>query len=117
MSENSQSFKIKKGVRQGCVLYPVFFNMYSEELINEALQDETGLAVNGVIINNIRLADDTVLLANIEDLQRQIDKVNESYTASGMQLNAKKTKVMVLEKQPGTEITTKSNGGSIRTRK
>ena len=52
-SEDSQSFKIEKGVRQGCVLSPVFFNLYSEELINEALQDETGLVVNGVVINNI----------------------------------------------------------------
>ena len=38
-SEDSQSFKIEKGFRQGCVLVPLFFNMYSEELINEALQD------------------------------------------------------------------------------
>ena len=38
--------------------------MYSEELINEVLHDETGLAVNGMIIYNIQFADDTVLLAN-----------------------------------------------------
>ena len=110
-SEDSQSFKIEKGVRQGCVLSPVFFNMYSEELINEALQDETGLVLNGVVINNIRFVDDTVLLANTEeDLQRQVDKVNESCATFGMELNAKKTKVMVMEKQPGTKITIKSNG-------
>ena len=65
-SEDSRSFKIEKGVRQGCVLSPVFFNMYSEELINEALQDESGLEVNGMTINNIRFADDTVLLASTE---------------------------------------------------
>ena len=62
-------------------------------------------------INNIQFADDIVLRANTEeDLQRQIDKVNESCTAFGMELNAKKIKVMVMEKQPGTKITIKSNG-------
>ena len=84
---------------------------FSEELINEALQNDAGLVVNGMAINNIRFADDTVLLAGTEEeLQRQIDKVNESCTAFGMELNAKKTKVMVMEKQPGTEVTIKSNG-------
>ena len=70
-SEDSRSFKVEKGVRQGCVLSPLFFNKDSEELINEALQDEAGLVLNGVVINNIRFVDDTVLLANTEeDLQR-----------------------------------------------
>ena len=79
--------------------------------ISHIVQDETGLVVNGVVINDIRFADDTVLLANTEeDLQRQIDKVNESCAAFGMEVNAKKTKVKVMEKQPGTKITIKSNG-------
>ena len=95
-SEDSQSFKIEKGIRKGCLVSSVF-NMYSEEVINEALQDGTGLVVNRVVINNIRFADDTVLLANTEeDSQRQVDKVNESCAAFGMELNAKKTKVMVM---------------------
>ena len=63
-----------------------------------------------MVINSIRFADDTVLQANIEeDLQRQVDKVNESCAACGMELNVKKTKVMVMEKQPGMKITIKSN--------
>jgi len=44
--------------------------MYSEELINEALQDKDGLIVNEMIINNIRFADDTVLLANTEEVYK-----------------------------------------------
>ena len=44
-----------------------------------------------MIINNIRFAGDTVLLASTEEeLQRLIDKMNESCTAYGMELNAKK---------------------------
>ena len=64
-----------------------------------------------MVINNIRFADDSVLLANTEDdLQRHVDKVNESCTAFGMELNVKKTKGMVMEKQPRMKITIKSNG-------
>ena len=65
-------------------------------------------------IYNIRFADDTVLLAGTEEeSQRQLDKVNESCTAFGMELNAKKTKAMVMEKHPGTEVTIKSNGKAL----
>ena len=36
-SEDSRSFKIEKNLRQVCILSPVFFNMYREELINGVL--------------------------------------------------------------------------------
>ena len=46
-------------------------------LIKEALQDESGLEANGVIIYNIKFADDTALPASTEeDLQGLIDKIN-----------------------------------------
>ena len=52
--------------------------------------------------------DDTVLLAGAEeDLQRIIDRINESCTVYGMELNAKRTKVLVMEKQPGTKTVIK----------
>ena len=41
----------------------------------------------------MQVADDTLLLANTEeDLQRQIDELNESCTAFGMELSVKKDK-------------------------
>ena len=64
-----------------------------------------------MVINNIRFADVTVLLATTdEDLQRQVDNVNEICAAFGLELNAKNAKVIVMEKQPGTKMTIKSNG-------
>ena len=41
--------------------------MHIEELIHEALQDESGLELNGMIINNIRFPDETILLESTEE--------------------------------------------------
>ncbi|XP_060531555.1 uncharacterized protein LOC132705138 [Cylas formicarius] len=73
----SAEFSVGRGVRQGCILSPLLFNVYSEHLFKEALDDtEDGLVVNGQIINNLRYADDTVLVADTaEGLQRLVDRV------------------------------------------
>ena len=79
--------------------------MYSEELIQEALDDTRGKKVNGVTITDIRYADDTIIIAETEhDLQVMITRLNETCKIYGMELNAKKTKVMVIERFSGTKI-------------
>ena len=89
----SKQISIKKGVRQGCILSPVLFNLYSEELINEALEDEEGVKLNGIGITNIRYADDTILIADSEDkLQTMLNKVVDACSNFGMELNVKKTR-------------------------
>lgn len=99
-NELSEDIEIRRGVRQGCVLSPALFNLYSEEIIQEALTEEmAGIKVNGRPINNLRFADDTVLIAEcLEDLQRMIDQVVKSSEENGLTLNEKKTKLMVISK-------------------
>lgn len=67
----SEAIIIKRGVRQGCILSPLLFNLYSETIFREALQGvQRGIKINGVIVNNLRYADDCVVLAdNLADLQ------------------------------------------------
>ena len=43
----------------------------------------------------------------------KIDKENKSCTAFGMEVNERKTKVMVIEKQPRTELTIMSSGTAL----
>lgn len=102
----SKKIEIRRGVRQGCVLSATLFNIYAEEIMRKALEDETvGVKVNGIAINNIRYADDTVLVAtNLVDLQRLINKVTIASEEWGLSLNTKKTKYMVMTK------TTQGNG-------
>ena len=76
-NETSEEITIKRGVRQGCILSPCLFNIYTEYLIREALEDGEGININGQNITNIRYADDTIILAESEQqLQNMIDKLS-----------------------------------------
>ncbi|XP_044742375.1 uncharacterized protein LOC123304878 [Chrysoperla carnea] len=99
---NTKNIRIEKGVRQGCVLSPIFFNVYAEYIINEAIEKlDIGVKFNGVRVNNLRYADDTVLLSSSEvELQTLISKVAAVSEQHGLKLNIKKTSCMVFSKDP-----------------
>ena len=54
-------FQIGKGVRQGYILLPCSYNLYTEYIMRNAGVDEAqaGIKIAGRIINNLRYADDT----------------------------------------------------------
>ena len=52
--------QIKRGVRQGCVMSPDLFSLYSEVIMRN-IENMPGIAVGGHNINNLRYADDTYL--------------------------------------------------------
>ena len=62
-------FQIGKGVRQGCILSPCLFNFYAEYLMRNAGLDEAqaGIKTARRNINNLRYADDTILMAESEE--------------------------------------------------
>ena len=86
-----------KGVCQGCILSPYLFNFYAEYIMKNTGLDEAqaGIKIVGRNINNIRYADDTILIAESEEqLKSLLMKVKEESEKFGLKLNIQKTKIM-----------------------
>ena len=62
-------FQINKGVHQGYILSPCLFNFYAEYIMRNPGLDEAqdGIKIAGRNINNIRYADDTILMAESKE--------------------------------------------------
>ena len=56
---------------------------------------KAGIKISGSNINNFRYANDTILMADIEEeLKRLLMKVKEESEKAGLKLNIQKTKIM-----------------------
>ena len=66
-------FQIGKGVHQGCILSPCLFNFYAEYIMRNAALDEAqaGIKIARRNINNLRYADDTILMAKSEEEHKE----------------------------------------------
>ncbi|KAL4313144.1 hypothetical protein GQ457_01G007670 [Hibiscus cannabinus] len=102
----SSTFRIKRGLRQGCPLSPFLFNLVGEALsmlITKATQldlfrgVEVGKNTNGnwLIVSHIQFADDLIIFSEAkEESIRNIKRMLKIFElASGLRLNLKKSKL------------------------
>ena len=95
--EQQIGFKSEKGICQGCILSPCLFHLYAEYIMQNARLDETqaGIKTAGRIINNLRYADDTTLMAESEEeLKSLLMKKKEESEKVNLKLNIQKTKII-----------------------
>ena len=62
----------------------------------ELEEAQTGIKIAGRNINNLRHADDTILMAESKELRSLLMKVKEESEKVGLKLNVQKTKIMHL---------------------
>ena len=88
-------FKIGKGVWKGYILSPCLFNLYVEYIIWSAGLEEqqAGIRIAGRNINNLRYANDTMLMAESEELKILLMKVKEETEKAGLKLSIQKMKI------------------------
>ena len=94
--EETDNIDIGKGVRQGCILSPLLFNIYAENIMREALEEwESGISIGGRMVTNLRYADDTTLLAGTKEyLIELVERVRRASEKAGLYLKVGKTNVL-----------------------
>ena len=94
--ENGEWFRTDVGTRQGDPLSPLLFIAYLDRVMDQVRQNTCGVNISGVLINNLRFADDIDLIdEDISSLQRQIELTKTAAEQAGLILNINKTKTMV----------------------
>ena len=82
--------------RQGYILSSCLFDLYAEYIMRNAGLNEAqvGIKIAGRNINNLRYADDTILMAESEELKSLLMKVKEESEKVDLKLNIQKTQIL-----------------------
>ena len=102
MGDNlTESFSIDQGVKQGCILSPLLFNIFISDLSKSLDEGNSDPVLIDEIkkLNSLIWADDLLLLSESENGLRTMLKNLEKYTnANLIQVNPDKTKRMIFNK-------------------
>ena len=92
------------GLKQGCPLSPLLFNIYINDIANylDDTPENSSIQLQGTTITHFLYADDLVILSDFKKgLQRKLDKMTKFEEDKDLAVNIKKTKVMIFNKKGG----------------
>ncbi len=88
-------FPVNSGLRQGCSLSPLLFNMFVNDLALRIKSLGKGVCINDEHISLLLYADDLVLIAeNEDDLQHMLNELSCWCSANSMHINTAKSNVV-----------------------
>ena len=99
-NQHSPSFKTNKGVRQGCVLSPLLFNIFLADLppILDSSNENVKIDADNKI-SCLLWADDILILSESENgLQTKLNALEKYCDTNKLSVNTKKTQCMIFNK-------------------
>lgn len=103
----TEEIRLNKGLKQGCSLSPVLFNIYIDQALNLWYKkcSEMGIPIEDKTLHSLLFADDQVIFAGDEDdMIYMVNKLMEEYRKWGLNINLQKTEYMCLGKDVGDLI-------------
>ena len=86
-----------RGVRQGCILSPILFAIYTEELAVRVKEKGLGMKVGNERLSLLMYADEIIILSeNGNDLQLMLGVVNEYSVELGLKFGMDKGQIMIV---------------------
>nr|CAH8857021.1 unnamed protein product [Trichobilharzia regenti] len=118
----TESFKVRTGVGQGCLLSPMIFLIAADWIMRQtAGNEETGIKwTHTKNLEDLNFADDDICLIShkLEDIQVKSNKLAiEEASKIGLQVNIEKTEVMKIPGQHRQQQQQQSTGVNGRNRK
>ncbi|XP_071642133.1 uncharacterized protein [Temnothorax longispinosus] len=101
--EKGESFWMAKGLRQGCLLSPILFNLLIADIEDHMRKGGWGgVSVKGEKIYTLMYADDIAVLAEEEqDMRSMISRLEGYLDRKGLTLSTEKTKIIRFRKGGG----------------
>ena len=108
-----KTIEVRRGVRQGCVLSPILYNTYADEVLKD-LSIDKGIIIGGKKINRIMYADDTAIISDSETtLKNLMEEVERRAKAYNINLNIRKTKCTRINWKGIKELNAQVNNNEI----
>ena len=94
-------FDVSVGLEQGCILSPVLFNVFMEDLVHLIRDEQKGVNYGDLNVSILLYADDIVLLSDCEEdyLQSMLYTLGEWCCKWGVTVNGNKSKVVHFRSQ------------------
>ena len=93
-------FDVKIGLKQGCILSPLLFNLFINDLAQTVNNLECGASYGEGDVSILLYADDIVLVSdNKAKLQRMLSCLNDYCLSWGLLLTLKNQKLCTLDKE------------------
>ncbi len=92
---NSDWFSVNTGLKQGCLVSPVLFNLYINDLVDVINRTNKGVEIGDRTVSIMLYADDICLLSeNEEDMQHMINELEKWCQKWDMKVNTDKTMIV-----------------------